>query len=79
LLLKILVPIVAVSLAFIVNGIRVAVMAVLSASSNEKAFDYWHLGEGSLIFSLLSVLSFGLFCLFLLRQQEEPDSQDTAE
>ncbi|MCU0537216.1 MAG: cyanoexosortase A [Hydrococcus sp. Prado102] len=66
---KVLVPIVAVSVAFIVNGVRVALMAVLAASSNLEAFEYWHTGNGSAIFSMISVLIFGLFCLFLMRQE----------
>ncbi|MCU0565060.1 MAG: cyanoexosortase A [Oculatellaceae cyanobacterium Prado106] len=51
-------PIAAILLGFTVNGIRVALMVVL-ASSNSTAFQYWHEGEGSLIFSLLSVLILG--------------------
>jgi cyanoexosortase A len=73
---KVLVPIVAVSLAFVINGVRVALMAVLTASSNLEAFEYWHTGNGSVIFSMISVLLFGLFCLFLIRQ-EEPAKEDS--
>jgi len=75
---KILVPLVAIFIAFVVNGVRVALLAVLVASSKQQAFDYWHLGEGSLIFSMFSVFIFGLFCLFLL-QQEKAENQDTEE
>lgn len=67
---KILVPVVATLLAFIVNGGRVALMAVLAASSNMKAFDYWHTGSGSQLFAMTSVVIFGLFCFFLLRLNE---------
>lgn len=65
---KILVSVVAVFLAFVVNGFRVALMAVLAASSNPQALEYWHKGDGSMLFSMISVLILGLFCLFLLRQ-----------
>lgn len=65
---KILVPIVAILVAFVVNGVRVALMAVLAASSNPQALEYWHKGDGSLLFSMISVVILGLFCLFLLRQ-----------
>lgn len=75
---KILVPIVGVTLGFVVNGFRVALMAVLVASSNPKAFEYWHEGDGSLIFGMISVLLFGFFCLLLLRQAE-PKNQDTTD
>lgn len=70
---KVLVLVVAVSLAFIINGFRVALMAVLSVSSDLEAFEYWHTGNGSALFSMISVLLFGLFCLFLMRQDESGD------
>jgi cyanoexosortase A len=75
---KILVPIVATLLAFMVNGGRVALMAVLAASSNKPAFDYWHTGGGSQIFAMTSVLIFGLFCFFLL-QLNEAKNDDSVE
>jgi cyanoexosortase A len=75
---KIIVLLVAVSIAFVVNGIRVAIMAVLVASSNQKSFHYWHTGDGSVIFSMVAVLLFGLFCLFLLRKVQ-PENQDRVE
>lgn len=65
---KLLGPVVAVLLAFMVNGVRVTLMAVLVASSNQEAFAYWHGAAGSQIFSVLSLLLFGLFCRLLLRQ-----------
>ena len=66
---QILVSIGAVFLGFFVNGIRVVVMAIASAA-NEEAFDYWHTGDGSLIFALIAQLLFGLFCFGLLRLHE---------
>lgn len=76
---KIVVPVVAVSIAFVVNGIRVALLAVLSAPNNQQAFEYWHKGDGSLVFSTTAVLIFGLFCLFLLRQNESDDESSHIE
>ena len=73
---KILVPIVASFLGFATNGFRVALMAILVASSNQKSFEYWHTGNGSLIFSTVSVLLFGLFCLLILRL-DEPKKQNS--
>jgi len=67
---RVLVPLVAILLAFSVNGFRVALLAVLAGSPSQKAFDYWHLGEGSHMFSMTSVLIFGLFCHFLLLQDD---------
>ncbi|MBW4672015.1 MAG: cyanoexosortase A [Cyanomargarita calcarea GSE-NOS-MK-12-04C] len=64
---KIFIPVVAIILAFIVNGLRVALLAILVANGQQKAFQYWHHGDGSLIFSLIAVLLFGLFCWLLMR------------
>lgn len=75
---KILLPVVASLLGFVVNGVRVALMAILVVSSNQKAFEYWHTGDGAIIFSMISVLLFGLFCLFVLRL-DEPGKQDYIE
>lgn len=55
----------AVFLGFVVNCVRVAIMALLVASRNMEAFDYWHGKDGSLIFSVISVAIFGLFCWFM--------------
>lgn len=54
----------AVLLGFVVNGVRVALMAWLVAYSNEEAFKYWHGDDGSLIFAMISVGIFGFFCWF---------------
>ncbi|MGJ5673760.1 MAG: cyanoexosortase A [Nostochopsis sp.] len=70
---KILVPLVAATVGFIVNSGRVALMTVIVAKDNMDAFDYWHSGNGSLLFSIISVLIFGLFCRFLIGQDESGD------
>jgi cyanoexosortase A len=67
---KILVLTVAGTLAFVVNGARVSLLAAIVGQGQKEAFDYWHHGDGSLIFSMISVLLFGLFCWFLLGQNE---------
>lgn len=73
---KILVPILASILAFIVNGVRVALMAILVAGGDNNSFEYWHTGEGSQLFPVISVLLFGCFCwfFFLRNEQENQDS-----
>lgn len=68
---KILLPIVASAIAFIVNSIRVAILAFFAGAANPQALEYWHKGEGSLIFSMIAVAILGLFCYFLLRQGED--------
>ena len=72
---KILLPILAIILGFVVNGVRVALMGVLVALSDQEAFKYWHLGNGSLIFSLIAVMIFALICV-LLHKNENRDNLD---
>ena len=67
---KILLPIVAILIAFVVNGVRVAILAIFAASANPQGLEYWHKGDGSLIFSMIAVGIMGLFCFFLLKQSE---------
>lgn len=67
---KILVPIVAAIFGFVVNGVRVAIMAILVAQGDKPAFEYWHDGDGSLIFTMISALVFGCFCWVLLSQNQ---------
>lgn len=74
---KLLVPTVAVLLAFVVNGIRIVLMAILVAFSNHETFEYWHQGGGSEIFSLILIGLFGWFCRSLLRERET-DSRSSA-
>ncbi|MEG4319037.1 MULTISPECIES: cyanoexosortase A [unclassified Microcoleus] len=72
---KIVVPIVAVMIAFIVNAARVALMAVLVSLSQPEAFKYWHEGNGSVVFSMIAVLIFGLFCWFAILK-DEPQNKE---
>lgn len=72
---KIIVPFVAVLIAFVVNAARVALMAVLVSLSQPEAFKYWHEGNGSVIFSMIAVLIFGLFC-WLAILQDEPQNKE---
>ncbi len=57
---KILLPIAAILIGFTVNGVRVALMAVLVSLEDLDRFNYWHVGNGSLIFSVIAVLFFAL-------------------
>lgn len=74
----VLVPVTAVCIAFAVNTVRVGLMALLVAFSNPEAFEYWHEGSGSQIFSMIAVMAFGLLCSFLI-QQDEPENQSFVE
>lgn len=65
---QIALPLLALLIGFGVNSIRVALMAVLAASQNQVAFDYWHEGDGSLIFGVAAVLIFGAVHQLLQRE-----------
>ncbi len=72
---SILVPIVAILVAFAVNGVRVALMAILVAYSNKESFEYWHKGDGAQIFFLISTVVFGLFCYFISKKDDSDDRE----
>ncbi len=72
---KILVPLVAVVLGFILNGLRVSLMAILVDASNWPALTYWHDGEGSFVFSAIGSLLLGLFWVFLINKNEEAETR----
>lgn len=67
---KIRLLIASILLGFTINGIRIALMALLVALSNTEGFAYWHTGQGSLIFSAISVLIFGIICLMILPREK---------
>jgi cyanoexosortase A len=67
---KLILPIVGTMIGFIVNGCRVALMAILVAQGNKQAFDYWHEGDGSLIFSMIASFFLCCFCWFMLSMNE---------
>ncbi len=72
---KIVVPIVAILTAFVVNAARVALMAVLVSLSQPEAFKYWHAGNGSVVFSMIAVFIFGLFCWLAILKDEPPTKE----
>ncbi|MGQ9870227.1 cyanoexosortase A [Leptodesmis sp.] len=73
---KLLCVVIAVLIGFFVNAIRVALMVILNNAGNKSAFDYWHEGNGSLVFAAISVFIFGCFCwlTFLRQPPQTPDS-----
>ncbi len=68
---RIVVPIVALLIAFVVNAARVGLLAVLVSLSQREAFKYWHEGNGSVIFSMIAVFIFGIFCWFAILQEPQ--------
>jgi cyanoexosortase A len=77
---KIILPISAVIIGFVVNIVRVALMALLVANNRKEAFEYWHKADGSLVFSGIGVLIFSLFYHVLTRNNETESSEsETSE
>jgi cyanoexosortase A len=71
---RIILPIVAVSLGFLINAVRVALLAIFSTYTDKSMFEYWHSQGGALIFVCISVLLFaGLCALFLKPHQGNTD------
>ncbi|WP_293155666.1 MULTISPECIES: cyanoexosortase A [unclassified Microcoleus] len=62
---------VAIALGYIVNGFRVAAMALLVAHKRLDLFKYWHDGEGSLVVGMIAVILFGIFYQFLLKKDSK--------
>jgi cyanoexosortase A len=55
-------------LAFITNMIRVLALALMEAAGRHEAFEYWHAGSGSIVWTVLPVILFGVVGLMLLRK-----------
>ncbi len=76
---KVLCVVAAVAIGFVVNALRVALMAILNNAGDKNAFDYWHEGQGSLIFSAIAVLIFGAFCWFFFLRKPDPKTDPGAQ
>ncbi|WP_218080801.1 cyanoexosortase A [Anthocerotibacter panamensis] len=64
---RLILPGIAYLLAFTVNGVRVALLAVLQASGDKLAFEYWHMGDGASLFSIVSLVGFGWVLRYFAR------------
>jgi cyanoexosortase A len=71
--LQILSIVIAIATGFLVNALRVALMAILVAFSNMEAFKFWHEGTGSLVFGAIAVITFGVFYYFLLQYETKTE------
>lgn len=67
---RVIVPVVAVAIAFVINSVRVAALTLLIANSHRQAFDFWHTGTGSHGISMVSVLILWLLCQLVARRNE---------
>lgn len=65
----------AVGLAFLINSMRVGLMAILVDRGDQASFDYWHEGDGSLIFGMIAVVIFTLFYWLLMNKTEQAQSK----
>ena len=59
----------AIAIAFIVNSARVALLVIVSLQAD--SFKYWHTGDGSQIFSVVSVSILLALCNWLTRDDDE--------
>ena len=59
----------AVAIAFIVNSVRVALLVIVSSQAD--AFKYWHTGDGSQMFSVVSVSALLALCNWLAKDDDE--------
>ena len=65
------VALLALGASFLINAVRVAVLAVIQSTGNSHAFDFWHQGQASFLWTMLPVLVLGGFCLWLVRKPRE--------
>ena len=71
------VPIVGLVIGFLVNAFRVVLMAILVNKGNQESFNYWHEGEGSLIFGMIAVILFAIFYSQLMNKPGKNQSHRT--
>jgi cyanoexosortase A len=76
---RILLILSAVVTSFTVNAFRIALMAILTVNINKKTFEYWHKGDGSLIFSTIAVLILCVIFYFLIFRSEDDSEEDSGD
>ena len=70
---KIVSLVLAATIGFLINVVRITMLAVFVNAGDRQAFDYWHGEDGSLSFAIVSVCLFGAFCWFAyVRNLGEP-------
>jgi exosortase/archaeosortase family protein len=58
-------------LAFVFNGVRVTVLAIAANQAGDAAFDFWHGGQGSQLFSVAMFACYYLLILKLFPQRNQ--------
>lgn len=82
---QILLSVCGILIGFVINGIRVGLLAIFVAARQSQSFDFWHEGSGSLIFSGIgAILISGISGWFYHLQNKpqvrsEPDWQSEFE
>jgi cyanoexosortase A len=78
---KLIIPVAAVAIGFVVNAMRVSLMAILVSQKQMESFEYWHAGSGSLVFSVIGTSLLVLLVWILIQllspqlpEQEEPEA-----
>ena len=61
----------AIAIGFVVNGLRLCVMALVVANNNQAAFEYWHGSSGAEIFTSVAFLLFGLVYILITRSPKK--------
>lgn len=72
------VPIVAIIIGFVINGIRVGMLAIFAASS-KAAFENWHGGQASYLYGMIGIVIFGCFYWLLLQQEEKSQNSGNSQ
>lgn len=72
---KIIIPVIAVAVGFIVNAVRIAILTILVTNSQKSAFEYWHDGDGAQLFVVISMMIFGSFCYFMVEKDRLYDEK----
>ncbi|NJM76668.1 MAG: cyanoexosortase A [Acaryochloridaceae cyanobacterium RU_4_10] len=68
---RITLPLIAILLGFVMNGLRVALLALFSPPQYASLFHYWHGPNGASTIVLLTLLIYSLICFWLLKPLEQ--------
>jgi cyanoexosortase A len=66
--------ILAILLGFLMNGVRVAILAALSPPQFSAQFHYWHSASGASLFVLLTLVIYGVLYFSFLKPMQQPES-----
>lgn len=66
-------------IGFLVNVVRITMLAIFVNAGDRQGFDYWHGEDGSLSFAIVSVCLFGAFCWFAYVRQLGEESSSPLE